>query len=99
MGEDQLEGGLELVQWLLSRFRGAQVKCHRDFDATACPGEYFPERAFTDEPSDWAQSGGGLGRGKGPHTGRRHGHELALAGDARGARRNTQKMGGWTWIT
>lgn len=56
MGEDQLEAGLELVQWLLSRFRGAQVKCHRDFDATACPGEYFPERAFTDEPSDWAQS-------------------------------------------
>lgn len=42
MGEAQKEAGANLVADILSRYPNIKVLRHRDVDATACPGKYFP---------------------------------------------------------
>ena len=38
----QLKSGLALVSYLKELYPGAEVKGHRDFNSTACPGKKFP---------------------------------------------------------
>ena len=38
----QIKAGQELVSFLKSLYPTAEVKLHRDFDSTACPGKNFP---------------------------------------------------------
>ncbi len=38
----QLRAGRELVSYLKTLYPGAEIKKHRDFGATACPGKNFP---------------------------------------------------------
>ncbi len=38
----QKQSGRELVSYLLGLYPNAEIKRHRDFDATACPGKNFP---------------------------------------------------------
>ncbi|MBQ2890954.1 MAG: N-acetylmuramoyl-L-alanine amidase [Clostridia bacterium] len=42
MPKAQLDSGKELISYLRGLFPDAQVKRHCDFQATACPGQYFP---------------------------------------------------------
>ncbi len=43
MGSAQREAGAELVTYLLNKYPGmTSICCHRDFNATACPGKNFP---------------------------------------------------------
>lgn len=42
MSGEQREAGAELVADIVSRFPGISVVCHRDVNATACPGRNFP---------------------------------------------------------
>lgn len=38
----QLKAGQELIAYLKTIYPKAQVKRHKDFNATACPGKHFP---------------------------------------------------------
>lgn len=42
MPSAQLQAGRELLAYLKKYYPSAQIKCHRDFQATACPGKFFP---------------------------------------------------------
>lgn len=42
MPKAQLESGRALIAYLKELFKSAQLKKHSDFQATACPGKYFP---------------------------------------------------------
>lgn len=42
MPDAQKKSGQELITYLKGIFPKAQIKKHRDFNATACPGRYFP---------------------------------------------------------
>ena len=42
MGEAQYLAGIALLRDILSRYPGLEIKRHKDFDATACPGANFP---------------------------------------------------------
>ena len=42
MGEAQYMAGIALLKDILSRYPGLEIKQHKDFDATACPGANFP---------------------------------------------------------
>ena len=42
MSAAQKQAGKELVQYLKTKYPKAQVKKHKDFNATACPGKKFP---------------------------------------------------------
>ncbi len=42
MNEAQVRAGREIVTYLLDLYPKAQVKKHRDFQTTACPGMKFP---------------------------------------------------------
>lgn len=38
----QLKAGQELIAYIKGIYKDAQIKKHSDFQATACPGQYFP---------------------------------------------------------
>ena len=42
MPDIQKKSGQELITYLKGIYPNAQVKMHKDFNATACPGKYFP---------------------------------------------------------
>lgn len=42
MSATQKQAGKELIQYLKTKYPKAQVKRHRDFNSTACPGKNFP---------------------------------------------------------
>jgi hypothetical protein len=42
MSSAQLKAGQELVSYIKTFYPNADVKGHRDFDSTACPGKNFP---------------------------------------------------------
>ena len=42
MPDAQKKSGQELISHLKSIYHNVQVKKHKDFNATACPGKYFP---------------------------------------------------------
>lgn len=42
MPPSQLKAGQELIAYLKRIYKNAQIKKHSDFQATACPGKYFP---------------------------------------------------------
>ena len=42
MPTEQLKAGQELIAYLKGIYPDAEVKGHRDFQATGCPGQYFP---------------------------------------------------------
>ena len=42
MSYKQLQAGRNLIAYLKEKYPSAQIKKHRDFNATACPGRYFP---------------------------------------------------------
>lgn len=42
MGEVQKKAGQELLGYLKGKYPGAKVMRHLNYDATACPGKYFP---------------------------------------------------------
>ncbi len=63
----QYEAGVELLRYLLGKYGPLEIKGHRDFNATACPGKNFPFEEMKgeanvkrfDKPSelpDWAQA-------------------------------------------
>ncbi len=63
MPQVQLDAGRELLADIVSRYPKIEIKVHRDFNATACPGRNFPydemlklkEEVEDNEPSDWAK--------------------------------------------
>lgn len=42
MPSAQVQAGRELLAYLKKYYPSAQIKCHRDFQSTACPGKFFP---------------------------------------------------------
>lgn len=52
MGGVQMETGRELLADIRTRYPGVDVKKHRDFNATACPGKNFPFEEMTKEGED-----------------------------------------------
>jgi len=42
MPNAQLKAGQELIAYLKGIYPNAEIKGHRDFNATGCPGQYFP---------------------------------------------------------
>ena len=63
----QYEAGVELLRYLLGKYGPLEIKGHRDFNATACPGKNFPFEEMKgeanvkrfDKPSelpDWARA-------------------------------------------
>lgn len=54
----QLKALRELLAYLKVLYPSAAIKCHRDYQATACPGRYFPlaEALKYDEPETPAES-------------------------------------------
>jgi len=38
----QLKAGQELISYLKRQYSSAEVKRHKDFNSTACPGKKFP---------------------------------------------------------
>lgn len=38
----QIKAGQELISYIKGKYPNAQIKKHRDFNATACPGKNFP---------------------------------------------------------
>jgi N-acetyl-anhydromuramyl-L-alanine amidase AmpD len=42
MSATQIKAGQELISYLRSLYPNAEVKGHRDFNSTACPGKKFP---------------------------------------------------------
>lgn len=46
MPTEQLKAGQELIAYLKGIYPDAEVKGHRDFQATGCPGQYFPFEAI-----------------------------------------------------
>lgn len=42
MSDAQLKSGQELLAYLKEKYPSAEIKKHRDFNATACPGKNFP---------------------------------------------------------
>ena len=55
MPDAQKQAGKELVSYLKNLYPNAKVKKHKDFQATACPGKYFPFDEIANG-SDVAQS-------------------------------------------
>lgn len=62
----QYEAGVELLRYLLGKYGPLEIKGHRDFNATACPGRNFSINDMKEEASmqryntlkempDWAQ--------------------------------------------
>lgn len=51
MHAEQYEAGVELLQYLLGKYGPLEVKKHRDFNATACPGRNFPFDEMKEEAS------------------------------------------------
>ncbi len=49
MGPEQLASGRELTAALRQRYGDARVICHRDVNATACPGKNFPFEEMMEE--------------------------------------------------
>ncbi len=47
MNEIQIKAGRELVCYLSAKYPKAAVICHRDVNATACPGKKFPTDKIT----------------------------------------------------
>ncbi len=45
MSNAQLKSGKELLAYLKNLYPNAEMRRHRDFQATACPGKYFPFEA------------------------------------------------------
>lgn len=67
MGQAQYNAGVELVRYLLDKYGPLEIKKHRDFNATACPGRNFPFDEMKEEAEmqrfnklsempDWAQA-------------------------------------------
>lgn len=42
MSDTQIKAGRELIKYLLGKYPKAQIKKHKDFNATSCPGKNFP---------------------------------------------------------
>ena len=42
MPQTQVSAGAELISYLMQLYPGAEIKAHRDFMATSCPGKNFP---------------------------------------------------------
>jgi N-acetylmuramoyl-L-alanine amidase len=42
MSEKQLDAGAELIKDILTRYPGLEIKKHKEYFATACPGRNFP---------------------------------------------------------
>ena len=53
MKEKQLESGRELIAYLKLKYPNANVKKHRDFNATACPGKNFPFDDITKDKKEY----------------------------------------------
>lgn len=53
MKAKQLDSGRELIAYLKSKYPNAKVKKHRDFNATVCPGKYFPFDDITKDKKDY----------------------------------------------
>ncbi len=51
MPEAQYNAGVELVRYLLDKYGPLEIKRHRDFNATACPGRNFPFEDMKEEAS------------------------------------------------
>ena len=52
MPSAQLKAGQELIAYLKGIYPNAEVKGHRDFNATGCPGQYFPFNEITNFKSE-----------------------------------------------
>jgi len=52
MSESQLAAGKELIADILGRYQGIKISGHRDNDATACPGQFFPEELMNMKVTD-----------------------------------------------
>ena len=50
MPKEQFDAGRELIQSLRATYPTAKVVGHKDLQATACPGVYFPMASITQEP-------------------------------------------------
>lgn len=44
--QEQIDAGLELVEYLKKKYGISRVKGHRELMATSCPGRYFPMERF-----------------------------------------------------
>lgn len=51
MPEAQYNAGVELLQYLLDKYGQLEIKGHRDYNATACPGRKFPFDEMKEEAS------------------------------------------------
>jgi len=51
MPDAQYNAGVELVRYLLDKYGALKIKRHRDFNATACPGQNFPYDEMKEEAS------------------------------------------------
>jgi len=52
MSEIQLNAGRDLIKYLKSLYPKAFIKKHKDLNATACPGKYFPFDKIVNEISE-----------------------------------------------
>ncbi len=51
MGQAQYDAGVELLRCLLDKYGQLEIKGHRDYNATACPGRNFPVDEMKEEAS------------------------------------------------
>ncbi len=49
MGTKQIQSGRELISYLKTLYPRAEVKGHREFQSTACPGRFFPIEKMKEE--------------------------------------------------
>ena len=53
MSDAQLKSGQELIAYIKGKYPAAQIKKHRDFNATACPGKNFPFDEVTNPKKEY----------------------------------------------
>lgn len=53
MSAAQVKAGQELIAYLKGKYPSAQIKKHRDFNATACPGKNFPFDEITNPKKEY----------------------------------------------
>lgn len=53
MSNTQLKAGQELIAYIKGKYPKAQVKKHKDFNSTACPGKNFPFEEVTSHKKEY----------------------------------------------
>lgn len=53
MKDVQIKAGQELISYIKGKYPAAQIKKHRDFNSTACPGKNFPFDEVTNPKKEY----------------------------------------------